>query len=97
MPSSVSSITGRSSSITNAFVASMIPVVYLTDEEILEALEILRMDPRRPACAYCSDPYTERDHLRPLVVQHRPTGYVSESADLVLACGNCNQSKGNNP
>jgi len=39
MPSSVST-TGRKSSIINACIASIIPVVYPTDEEILEALEI---------------------------------------------------------
>ena len=55
------------------------------------------MDPQRPACAYCSDLYTERDHLRPLVVRQRPTGYISEIANLVPACGKCNQSKGNKP
>lgn len=96
MPSSVS-ITGRSSSITNAFIAAIIPVVYPTNGEILEALEILQIDPQYPVCAYCSDPYTEWDHLRPLVVQQRPTGYISEIANLVPACGKCNQSKGNKP
>jgi hypothetical protein len=96
MPTSVS-ITGRRSSIINAFIASITPVVYPTDEETLEALEILRMDPQRPACAYSGDTYTEWAHLRPLVMQQRSTGCISEIANLVPACGECNQSKGNKP
>lgn len=41
------------------------------------------------------DKSSEWDHLRPLVVNRRPTGFVSEIANLVPACGKCNQSKGN--
>ena len=33
-------------------------------------------------------------YLRPLVREKQPTGYVSETANLVAACGKCNQSKG---
>lgn len=46
-------------------------------------------------CAYCGDSSTEWDHFRPLVVNKKPTGYISEIANLVPACGKCNQSKGN--
>src|SRR6266576_2617999 len=38
---------------------------------------------------------SEWDHVRPLVVNRRPTGYISEIANLVPACAKCNQSKGN--
>jgi hypothetical protein len=55
------------------------------------------MDPHDVRCAYCGDRATEWDHLRPLVVKRRPTGYVSEIANLVPSCGKCNQSKGNKP
>ena len=48
-------------------------------------------------CAYCGDPATEWDHFRPIVKNQRPTGYVSEIANLVPACGKCNQSKGGKP
>ena len=46
-------------------------------------------------CAYCGGVATEWDHLRPLVVNKQPTGYISEIHNLVPACGKCNQSKGN--
>ncbi|MET4158457.1 HNH endonuclease [Agromyces sp. PvR057] len=89
-------ITGRSSSITNSFVNGIIPVVPPTPEQVDEALRILGME-TSVVCAYCGDTATEWDHLRPLVVDKQPTGYVSEIHNLVPACGKCNQSKGNKP
>lgn len=93
MPKPVA-ITGRTSSITNSFINSIIPVVLPTNDEVKAALEILDMTDH-VACAYCGDPFTEWDHLRPLVIDKRPTGYISEIHNLVPACGKCNQSKGN--
>lgn len=93
MPNAVR-ITGRSSSITNAFVNGIIPVVPPTIEQVDEALRILGMEDA-VVCAYCGDPASEWDHLRPLVVDKQPTGYISEIHNLVPACGKCNQSKGN--
>lgn len=85
----------RKSTITNAFVCALIPVVEPTVEEIQEALSILGMTPDDVRCAYCGDKFTEWDHLRPLVKNRRPTGYISEIANLVPSCPKCNQSKGN--
>jgi hypothetical protein len=87
-------VTGRSSSITNAFINAIIPVVEPTEEEELEALRILQIDPQDIRCAYCGDKATEWDHLRPIVSNQEPTGYVTEIANLVPSCGKCNQSKG---
>lgn len=88
-------ITGRSSSITNAFVNSIIPVVPPSAEEVENALEILGMTPKTFQCAYCGDKASEWDHLRPLIKDKKPTGYISEIHNLVPSCGKCNQSKGN--
>jgi hypothetical protein len=96
MPS-VQTMVSRKSSITNAFVNSVIPVIVPSAEEIEEALAILENDPNDVRCAYCGDKSSEWDHLRPLVVDRRPTGYISEIGNLVPACGKCNQSKGNKP
>lgn len=87
-------ITGRSSSITNAFIVSIIPVVEPTAAEELEALQILGMDPSDIRCVYCGTNSTEWDHLRPVVSKQEPTGYITEIANLVPSCGKCNQSKG---
>jgi 5-methylcytosine-specific restriction endonuclease McrA len=88
------SVTGRSSSITNAFINAIIPVVDPTEDEELEALRILHIDPKDIRCAYCGDKATEWDHLRPIISNQEPTGYVTEIANLVPSCGKCNQSKG---
>ncbi len=90
-------ITGRSSSITNAFVNALIPVVFPTEAEVTEALAVLGMSSDDVRCAYCGDPYSEWDHLRSLVIDQKPTGYISELANLVPSCGKCNQSKGKKP
>ena len=94
MPS-VQTMVSRKSSITNALVNAIIPVFPPTLDEIEEALAILDMQPGDVRCAYCGLKATEWDHLRPLVLKHRPTGYVSEIANLVPSCSKCNQSKGN--
>ncbi len=88
-------ITGRSSSITNAFINSIIPVIKPSEEDIKEALNVLDMDKENFLCAYCGDGVTEWDHLRPLVINQKPTGFISEIQNLIPSCGKCNQSKGN--
>jgi len=93
MPKPVS-ITGRTSTITNSFVNSIIPIKIPTDKEIEECLQILGLDKEDLRCAYCGDKYTEWDHLRPIVAGKRPTGYISEIHNLIPSCGKCNQSKG---
>ncbi len=46
-------------------------------------------------CSYCGDTKTEWDHLHALIRDCKPTGFITEIANLVPACGKCNQSKGN--
>jgi hypothetical protein len=95
MPTPVK-ITGRSSSITNSFVNGIIPVIEPTHKELEEACSILGMEYGVALhCVYCGGDVTEWDHLRPIVKNQRPTGYISEIRNLVPACGTCNQSKGN--
>src|SRR5262249_46649708 len=86
---SVQTMVSRKSSITNAFVNAVIPVIPPTLEEVLQALTILGMEPTDVRCAYCGDKSSEWDHLRPLVLNKRPTGFITEIANLVPACGKC--------
>ena len=86
-------ITSRTSSITNSFVQAIIPSFEPSKEEVLEALSILEIDPENLSCAYCGQRSTDWDHLRPLVRNKRPTGYINEIRNLVPSCGPCNQSK----
>jgi hypothetical protein len=91
----VQSMTSRKTSITNAFVSTIIPVTKPTAEEIAEALAVLGMTPDTISCVYCVDKCNAWDHLQPIVVGRRPTGFISEIANLVPACQPCNSSKGN--
>jgi len=93
----VTTVLGRSSSITNAFINAIIPVIEPSEEEELEALRILQIDAMNITCAYCGDKSTEWDHLRPIITNQEPTGYITEIANLVPSCGKCNQSKGKKP
>src|SRR5665213_230085 len=91
----VQSMASRKTSITNAFVSSIIPVIRPTPDDIADALSVLGMTTETVLCVYCGDKCNAWDHLRPLVVGRRPTGYISEIANLVPACQPCNSSKGN--
>lgn len=94
MPS-IATIYGRASTVTSQFGRAVMPVILPTGEEVREALSALGMDLETIACAYCGDTWTEWDHLRPIIKNKTPTGYISEIHNLVPACGKCNQSKGN--
>jgi len=87
----------RKSTLTNAFVSALIPSFDPMAEEIDEALKILELDPANLHCSYCGGPYHTWDHLRPLVTKCKPTGYVTEIANLVPSCSPCNSSKGASP
>jgi 5-methylcytosine-specific restriction endonuclease McrA len=89
-----STITGRTTSIRNVFVAAIVPIIRPTANEIRQVLELLALDPTDLKCSYCGDRATEWDHLRPLVKDGKPTGYPSSIRNLVPSCGKCNQSKG---
>ena len=65
------------------------------ESEIREALKILEQNEDDVRCVYCGDKKTEWDHLHPLIINKKHTGYITEIANLVPACGKCNQSKGN--
>jgi HNH endonuclease len=88
------SIRGRSSSITAAFFQVLTPQMIPTTEDVDAVLRILGMRNGQCVCAYCGDPKTEWDHFRSIVDKQKPTGYITEIANLVPACGKCNQSKG---
>ena len=88
-------IRARTSTITNAFVQSIIPVREPQDAEIMEVLRILEMEPDHVTCAYCGSPAVSTwDHFFPLVVDKLPTGYITEIYNLVPCCSSCNSSKG---
>src|SRR3954468_17503374 len=88
-------ITSRKPTITGLFFVTLTPSITPTDDEVDEALAVLGMTTGACVCAYCGGKKSEWDHFRPIVLNRRPTGYITEIANLVPSCGKCNQSKGN--
>lgn len=83
-------ITGRSTSVAAAFVQAIIP---RSDDE-QKRLDIYgRVGITAGKCVYCGVGSTDVDHFIALVKGSRPSGYFHTTANIVPACGTCNQSK----
>ena len=94
-PAAVPKLTARSSTLTGLFVVSVTPYIEPSEEEVDKALRILGMRRGRCVCAYCGHKKSEWDHFRAVIKDRKPTGYITDIANLVPACGKCNQSRGN--
>jgi hypothetical protein len=92
-PGKPSKLTARKSTITGLFFSSLTPYIEPLAEEVDKALDILGMSRGKVSCAYCGDSKSEWDHFRPIVRNRKPTGFITELANLVPSCGKCNQSK----
>lgn len=88
-------LTGRRSTLTGLFINTLTPYIEPSEDEVDEALSVLGMRRGACVCAYCGDKKSEWDHFRAVVMNRKPTGYITEIANLVPACGKCNQSRGN--
>lgn len=91
MPSK-SNLRGRSSTINNAFAISITPYIRPNTVEEREWYE--KLDVEEGQCAYCLRDGNGRDHLKPLVVDGMPSGYITDVHNLVPCCQACNSSKG---
>ena len=87
-----SDLKSRSSTISNAFAISITPYIRPTDEELKEYYSQLKIEEGQ--CAYCLGVGNGRDHLKPLVSNRKPTGYITDIHNLVPCCQRCNSSKG---
>lgn len=94
-PGKAPKLTSRRSTLTGLFFTTLTPYVEPTESEVDEALAVLGMRRGSCVCAYCGDKKSEWDHFRAVVKERKPTGYITEIANLVPACGKCNQSRGN--
>lgn len=87
-----SNLRGRSSTISNAFAISVTPYITPTDVEVKASYDSLKI--KEGQCAYCLGEGTGKDHLKPLVRDGLPTGYITSIENLVPCCSSCNSSKG---
>lgn len=83
---------GRSSTISNAFVIGITPYIRPDDSELEAYYSALGI--QEGQCAYCLGDGNGRDHLKPLVINGMPSGYITDIHNLVPCCQKCNSSKG---
>lgn len=84
-------ISGRTSTICRSMACTLLKRDSCSDET--EKIW-LKYFPQK-ICAYCGKPATHLDHLYPLIINRKPTGYGTDPGNLVPCCTKCNQPKGN--
>lgn len=83
---------GRSSTISNAFAISITPYIYPSADEVNNFY--ISLDIQEGQCGYCLGYANAMDHIKPLVTNGLPTGYITDIHNLVPCCSACNSSKG---
>lgn len=89
------SLKARTSTINNAFVNSITPIIYPDDSQLADYYKKLGI--KEGECVYCGGIGNGVDHLKPLVKDCMPTGYITDIHNLVSCCQMCNSSKGAKP
>lgn len=87
-----SDLKSRTSTLNNAFAISITPYIYPTYEETECFYDQLKIEEGQ--CAYCLGDANSIDHVKPLVTNGLPTGYITEIRNLVPCCAACNSAKG---
>ncbi len=87
-----STLKSRSSTISNAFAISITPYIVPSEDEVKDSYK--KLDIKEGQCAYCLGEGNGKDHLKPLVKNGMPTGYITSINNLVPCCSQCNSSKG---
>jgi hypothetical protein len=89
-------VASRSSTVTNAFVAALLPHDTYELEVVNEAMVFLKQDLNNLTCVYCSEAPTTWDHLTNLVQggKANQNGHGHRIYNLVPCCEKCNSSKG---
>lgn len=84
----------RSSTVTNAFVAALLPHDKYDLLAVKQAMVKLGQDPEKLSCVYCGAIPTTWDHLTNLVQDRKANGPGHRVYNLVPCCSACNSSKG---
>ena len=87
-------IRSRETSVTNAFVQSVLPDPKPNAQDERAVLEFFGQSADRRFCVYCGAHGGTWDHLYAFVKNKRPSGYINSAWNRVPACGDCNSSKG---
>lgn len=87
-----SDLKSRSSTISNAFAISITPYIVPGESDTEGYYDSLGI--KEGQCAYCLGDGNGRDHLKPLVKNGMPTGYITDIHNIVPCCQRCNSAKG---
>lgn len=90
-------VSSRSSTVTNAFVAALLPHDEYDAKVVQQAMADLGQKDEQLSCVYCGSPATTWDHLINLVQDRKANGHGHRVRNLVPCCSPCNSSKGGTP
>lgn len=90
-------VSTRSSTVTNAFVAALLPHDDYDEKEVKDAMTELGQTSDKLVCVYCGEKATTWDHLTCLVKGQKANGPGHRIRNLVPCCGDCNSSKRGTP
>lgn len=90
-------VSSRSSTVTNAFVAALLPHDEYDEVKVQQAMTRLGQKSDELNCVYCGRPATTWDHLICLVQAKKANGHGHRVRNLVPCCSTCNSSKGGTP
>lgn len=90
-------VSGRSSTVTNAFVAALLPHDEYDAKVVEQAMKDLGQTGEELSCVYCGKPANTWDHLINLVQARKANGHGHRVRNLVPCCSTCNSSKGGTP
>lgn len=91
-------IKGRVTTIRNSAFNGILPVEKPDKEDIAFIEEKIGTDKSKSAflCGYCGKSISsQKDHINPLIIDGKPSGYIHEISNLIPSCESCNSIKSN--
>ena len=89
-------VKGRVTTVRNSAFNGILPIEKPDVEDILFIKEKLGTSGNNFLCGYCGKvSATQTDHINPLIVNGKPSGYIHEISNLIPSCYSCNSIKSN--
>ena len=89
-------VKGRVTTVRNSAFNGILPIEKPDAEDILFIKEKLGTSGNNFLCGYCGKvSATQTDHINPLIINGKPSGYIHEISNLIPSCDSCNSIKSN--
>ncbi|CYU87155.1 TPA: HNH endonuclease [Streptococcus suis] len=89
-------INSRITTVRNSAFNGILPIEKPDSDDIKFIEMLLKTKNGRFLCGYCGKTEaTETDHINPLIIAGKPSGYIHEISNLIPVCGSCNSIKSN--